>query len=118
MRTSEPKPHQINRFASVLSIPKFEMWLRKMMRTSESGHWLASMSRNSRGIRAPNVKHPPRHACRRQDGSEPGNHPDAAYDDERRRDCKARHAIHRDLVQDAGFVGSGPVAGNEHGWHF
>jgi hypothetical protein len=26
------------RFASVLSIPKFETWLRKMRRTSESGH--------------------------------------------------------------------------------
>ncbi len=26
MRTSERKPHQINRFASVLSIPKFETW--------------------------------------------------------------------------------------------
>jgi len=39
MRTSEPKPHQINRFSSVLSIPKFETWLRKMMRTSESGRW-------------------------------------------------------------------------------
>src|SRR5579864_177896 len=38
MRTSEPKPHQTNRFASVLSIPKFEKWLPKILRTSESGH--------------------------------------------------------------------------------
>jgi hypothetical protein len=39
MRNSEPKPHWINKLASVLSIPKFETWLRKMLRTSESGHW-------------------------------------------------------------------------------
>jgi hypothetical protein len=38
MRTSEPKPHQINRLTSVLSIPKFETGLRKMRRTSESGY--------------------------------------------------------------------------------
>ena len=38
MRTSEPKPHYITKLASVLSIPKFETWLRKMLRTSESGH--------------------------------------------------------------------------------
>jgi hypothetical protein len=29
MRTSEPKPHWINGFSSVLSIPKFETWLRE-----------------------------------------------------------------------------------------
>jgi hypothetical protein len=38
MRASEPKPHWNHGFASVLSIPKFETWLRKMLRTSESGH--------------------------------------------------------------------------------
>src|ERR1700722_9885779 len=38
MRTSERKPHEFNRFASVLSISKFETRLRKMIRTSKSGH--------------------------------------------------------------------------------
>lgn len=38
MRSSEPKPHWINKFAGVLSIPKFETRLRNMIRTSESGH--------------------------------------------------------------------------------
>ena len=37
--TSESKPHRINRLAGVLSTPKFETRLRKMLRTSESGHW-------------------------------------------------------------------------------
>jgi hypothetical protein len=37
MRTFEPRPHQVNSFAGVLSIPKLETWLRKNA-TSESGH--------------------------------------------------------------------------------
>ena len=31
MLTSEPKPHEVNKIGSVLSIPKFETWLRKML---------------------------------------------------------------------------------------
>src|ERR1700732_1644139 len=41
MRTSEPKPHEVGRFASVLSIPKFANVAPQMTRTSESGHQAA-----------------------------------------------------------------------------
>src|SRR5579863_2254588 len=50
MRTSEPKPHQINKLASVLSIPKFEPWLRKCyeLRNRDTRQFSATPAARSR----------------------------------------------------------------------